>query len=84
MTALQQAEQLLLEMSSTEKIQLLQLIARDLGGEPLALNVHRVYAAAIRELREHGSRCGRLSNIERLVQRRRIYCEHIQLCEPKI
>lgn len=32
MTILQQAEQLLFEMSPTEKLQLLQLIARDLGG----------------------------------------------------
>lgn len=32
MTTLQQAEQLLFEMSPTEKIQLLQLIARDLSG----------------------------------------------------
>ena len=32
MSTLQQAEQLLTEMSPTEKIQLLQLIARDLGG----------------------------------------------------
>ncbi len=32
MTTLQQAEQLLFEMSPTEKLQLLQLIARDLGG----------------------------------------------------
>ena len=31
MTTLQQAEQLLFEMSPTEKLQLLQLIARDLG-----------------------------------------------------
>jgi uncharacterized protein (DUF433 family) len=33
MTTLQQAEQLLFEMSPTEKLHLLQLIARDLGGE---------------------------------------------------
>lgn len=32
MTTLQQAEQLLLDMSPTEKIQLLQLIGRDLSG----------------------------------------------------
>ena len=32
MTTLQQAEKLLFEMSSTEKLQLPQLIARDLGG----------------------------------------------------
>lgn len=32
MTTLQQAEQLLFEMSPTEKLQLLQLIARDLDG----------------------------------------------------
>lgn len=32
MTNLQQAEQLLFEMSQIEKVQLLQLIARDLGG----------------------------------------------------
>ena len=32
MTTLQQAEQLLFEMSLTEKVHLLQLIARDLGG----------------------------------------------------
>lgn len=32
MTTLQQAEQLLFEMSPTEKLHLLQLIARDLGG----------------------------------------------------
>ena len=33
MTALQQAEQLLFDMSQAEKVQLLQMIARDLVGE---------------------------------------------------
>jgi uncharacterized protein (DUF433 family) len=37
MTTLQQAEQLLFEMSPTEKLHLLQLIARDLGGATLGI-----------------------------------------------
>lgn len=37
MTTLQQAEQLLLGMSPTEKVQLLQLIERDLGGAMLGI-----------------------------------------------
>lgn len=37
MTTLQKAEQLLMEMSPTEKVQLLQLVARDLGGTALGI-----------------------------------------------
>lgn len=58
MTTMQEAERLLTAMTSAEKVQLLQLIARDLSGDIPALPAHPIFVEANRALQARGSLCG--------------------------
>jgi hypothetical protein len=55
---MQEAERLLTAMTSAEKVQLLQLIARDLSGDIPALPAHPIFVEANRALQARGSLCG--------------------------